>query len=104
MSSILRTMFLATLATTLSFADASAQTEPADFVPADATGFVHVPLAELVQSNSMKPYRDLLKDAGEAYAIFERRVVPSIKSLDHVTVYYRITDVQAPPTFVVILT
>ena len=102
--SILRTCLLAVLATSLSFAATSAQTSPADLVPADATGFVHVPLAEFAKSSSMKPYRDLLADAGEAYAIFERRVVPSIKSLEALTVYYRIVDLKAQPTFVVILT
>ena len=102
--SILRALFLAILATSLSIAHASAQTSPADLVPADATGFVHVPLGELAKSSSMKPYRELLKDAGEAYAIFERRVVPSIKSLDHLTVYFRVTDPKVAPTFVFILT
>ncbi|HEX3316081.1 MAG TPA: DUF1559 domain-containing protein [Gemmataceae bacterium] len=100
----LRALFVAAVATSLSIAQASAQTSPADLVPADATGFLHVPLAELVKSKSMKPYRDLLAEAGEAYAIFERRVVPSIKSLENLTMYFRVTDPKAPPAFVIILT
>jgi Protein of unknown function (DUF1559) len=102
--SILRMAVLAVLATALTFEFASAQTSPADLVPADATGFVHVPLADFGKSGLLKIYRDLLTDSGEAYAILERRVVPSITSLDRFAVYFRVTNPQAPPTVVFILT
>jgi hypothetical protein len=102
--SMLRTCFLAIVATSFCWTAVSAQSTPADVVPADASGFVHVPLAAIARTDAMKMYRDLLKDAGEAYAIFERRVVPSITSLDTLTVYFRVTDPNVPPLFVFILT
>ena len=65
---------------------------------------MHVPLADIGKTGLLKIYRDLLTDSGEAYAILERRVVPSITSLDRYMAYVRVTNPQAPPTVIMILT
>src|SRR5262249_30291335 len=94
--------FLGLVATFLFLGSARAQTSTADLIPADASGFFHLPLAELAKDDALKPYREMR--AGEAFALFERRVAPPITSLDRLLGYVRVTDPRVPPTFVFILT
>jgi prepilin-type processing-associated H-X9-DG protein len=91
----------------VSTAHAGEKGTPTDLglVPADATGFVHVRVADVWKSDALKLYRDIVMKAGDALDVFDRRFAPAPSSIDRFTAYFLAPkDGKREPDIVMILT
>ena len=69
-----------------------------EMVPADATGFAHVRLADMWKSDAMSEFRKVLEKAGpEAIAALDEGFVPAPSSVDRVTVVMMRSEAAPPP-------
>ncbi len=94
----MRTVFRALVVFALALAPqgrAAAQPLPADLalVPPDATGFVHVRLADLWANDVMKGFRDTWAKAGpDALAALDKQFVPAPSTISRGTVFVTLDD------------
>ncbi|WP_020468139.1 DUF1559 family PulG-like putative transporter [Zavarzinella formosa] len=67
-------------------------------VPADAFVVAHVKLADLWKSDALKDVRMIYSKAGtDAIAAFDKRFVPVLSTVDRITVYAPITNLENGP-------
>jgi hypothetical protein len=84
-------LLAALAAAALAVSAARSQQPPPDLalVPADAAGFLHVRVGDVVRGEHWKEFRDLIRKAGpQALETFSHRFTPDPLTLDRVTVYF----------------
>jgi hypothetical protein len=80
-----------------------AKADELNMVPADATGFVHIRLADLWKSDAMEEYRKVVEKAGpQALAALDDGFVPAPSSVDRITVVFIPTPQSSPQALALI--
>jgi hypothetical protein len=91
----------------LSSGDIARAQEPAEalapalaLVPSVAAGFMHIRVADLLQSAALAELRGILAKAGpQAWQLFEQKYVPAPSQIESVTVIYLTADSMDEPIF-----